>query len=87
MLQHFRAEGAWFRAKRYGYGAGLPFKWQGWMLLAAYLTSLAGIGFLSRQDGALPRASAFALILVITGYFIVICRNRTEGGWRWRWGK
>jgi hypothetical protein len=87
MLNHFRKEGAWFAAKRYGYGAGFPITWQGWTLLGAYTVAVLGIGLLSEQEEAVPRAAAFAMILVITGYFLLICRNRTEGGWRWRWGE
>jgi hypothetical protein len=29
--------GYWFRAKRYGWGWGLPAKWQGWLILAVYV--------------------------------------------------
>lgn len=87
MLHHFQKQGAWFAAKRYGYGAGFPVKWQGWVLLAAYVAVVVGISYLSRQAGALLRAAAFVLILVVTGYFLLVCRNRTQGGWRWRWGK
>jgi hypothetical protein len=28
----------WFRAKRYGWGWGLPLTWEGWSVLAAWLT-------------------------------------------------
>ncbi len=27
----------WFAPKRYGYGAGLPIAWQGWVLTIGYL--------------------------------------------------
>ena len=30
----------WFRAKRYGYGWGLPSAWQGWLVLAAYVAAV-----------------------------------------------
>ena len=86
MLHLFMKEGAWFRARRYGYGMGLPFKWQGWAVIALYLMALAGIGLMSEQDGTAPRAMAFALFVMITAIFIAICRKRTDGGWKWRWG-
>src|SRR3546814_6692541 len=35
MLHIFLDERPWFRAKRHGYGAGLPIAWQGWVMLAA----------------------------------------------------
>lgn len=42
----------WFAAKRYGYGWGLPARWQGWAVFAAYLAMLyGGISyFRSRHD-------------------------------------
>lgn len=86
MLHLFLDKGAWFRAKSYGYGSGLPIKWQGWALLAFYLAALAGIGLMAKADDGLARAGAFGLFLIMTSVFIIICRNRTEGGWRWRWG-
>jgi lipoprotein signal peptidase len=30
----------WFRAKRYGWGWGLPTTWQGWMVLVAFVVLL-----------------------------------------------
>lgn len=31
----------WFPAKRYGWGWGLPVRWQGWVCLAAYMAGVA----------------------------------------------
>jgi hypothetical protein len=86
VLHIFMQKGPWFRAKRYGYGAGLPFKWQGWAVVALYALAVAGIGLLSNQDASLPKAAAFGLLLIVTGIFIAIVHNRTVGGWKWRWG-
>jgi hypothetical protein len=86
MFHSFMEKGAWFRAKKFGYGAGLPFKWQGWALIAFYLMALAGISVLSKQESAIPQASAFAMFLVVTAIFIAIARRRTNGSWKWRWG-
>lgn len=85
MLHHFLDKGAWFRAKRTGYGAGLPIAWQGWALIAAYVASLAGISLLT-TDATPARVMALMLFLVLTAIFILIVQRRTEGGWRWRWG-
>lgn len=86
MLHIFMDKGPWFRAKRYGYGAGLPFKWQGWVVVALYASALAGIGLLSKQDATFSKAAAFAILLFVTAIFVVIVHKRTEGGWQWRWG-
>jgi hypothetical protein len=74
----------WWAAKRYGYGANLPIAWQGWAVMLAWLSLLAGAGIL-----LLPgRVLAFlAVTLVATALFLVIVRHRTRGGWRWRWGE
>ena len=77
----------WFAAKRFGYGAGLPTAWQGWPLIALYLSVLGGIGRLAAMPQAMPRAGAFALLSIATAAFVLVVRRRTQGGWRWRWGK
>ena len=43
MMHLFLDKGPWFRAKRYGYGAGLPFKWQGWVLMLAHMALVIGL--------------------------------------------
>jgi hypothetical protein len=85
MMRHmFMEKGPWFRAKRYGYGAGLPFKWQGWALLGVYALALVPLVLISKQDGLAPKIIGFALILFVTGILLVIVRSRTEGAWKWR---
>jgi hypothetical protein len=76
----------WFRAKKYGYGAGLPLTWQGWITLGLYVVGLGGIGFLDRQQVPAARIIAFALLVVMTGFVMALCRRHTKGGWKWRWG-
>ena len=84
MLHLFLEKGPWFRAKKFGYGAGLPFKWQGWVTLAVYLLAMTGLGLLADNDKAIPEIVTVALMLIVTGIFVVIVRNHTEGGWKWR---
>ncbi len=86
MLHAFLRPGAWFAAKRYGYGAGFPIAWQGWVLLTSFITLLAGAGFMADSAKGDIRIMAAVLILVATGIFLIIAHRRTEGGWRWRWG-
>lgn len=84
MLHLFLEEGPWFRAKRFGYGAGPPFKWQGWVVLGLYVLAMTGLGLLADNDKAIPTFVTVALMLIVTGIFLVIVRKRTEGGWKWR---
>jgi hypothetical protein len=82
MLQIFLEEGPWFRAKRYGYGSGLPFKWQGWVLLIAHMALLLGLAFMF--DG--QPMILVPLMLLIAFAPMPIYAARTEGGWKWRRG-
>ena len=35
-------KGYWFPAKRYGWGWGLPVRWQGWVVMAVFAASMLG---------------------------------------------
>jgi hypothetical protein len=74
---------AWFGAKRYGYGWGLPTRWQGWVVLCVYF---AGLVLGARLfAGTRPfRFTACAIILSV--FMIVICAWKGESP-RWRWGR
>lgn len=84
MLHLLLETGPWFRAKRFGYGAGLPFKWQGWVTVALYVLVLSGSGLFADHNSAMPKIATVALMLIITAIFLTIVRKRTEGGWKWR---
>ena len=84
MLHLLLETGPWFRAKRFGYGAGLPFKWQGWVTVALYVLVLSGSGLFADHNSAMPKIATVALMLIITAIFLIIVRKRTEGGWKWR---
>lgn len=84
MLHLFLESGPWFRAKKFGYGAGLPFKWQGWVVSVLYMMAMTGLGLIADNERAMPTIATVALMLLVTGIFVVIVRKRTEGGWKWR---
>ena len=90
MLHLFLGKDPWFSAKRYGYGSGLPIRWQGWLVIGVYIAAMIGSGLLiaSNRGGQANggQAAAIIMMLVLTGLFMLICRKRTEGGWRWRSG-
>ncbi len=74
----------WFPAKRYGWGWGLPTRWQGWVVLVAFFALLALGSFL------FPPATAAVLYLayvaVLCTLLIVVCWFTGEPP-KWRWGK
>lgn len=73
----------WFPAKRYGWGWGLPSRWQGWIVLVAYLTLvLGGIPFLRRSHGSFVYA---IYVAVLTVALVAICWLTGEPP-RWRRG-
>ncbi len=85
MLHKFLTPGPWFAAKRFGIGAGRPIAWQGWVLLASYLGVLAGLGRLARQ--AQSGAITLTALALCTGLLLLVVHKRTEGGWKWHWGR
>jgi uncharacterized membrane protein YphA (DoxX/SURF4 family) len=72
----------WFAPKRFGYGAGLPIRWQGWALTAGFLAASLLIAVKLR---ARP-VQAIAALVPLVAAFVVIASKTTRGGWRWRWG-
>ena len=70
----------WFRPKYYGYGA-TPANWKGWLATAVFIAMIAAIA--SGPLDAL-RVGAFAALLAL---FVWIAWKKTDGAWRWRWGR
>jgi hypothetical protein len=73
----------WFPAKRYGWGWGVPSRWQGWAVLLAYL-ALVGLTALL----ASPEREPFRFIVLLalwTGLLFAVCWVKGERP-RWRWG-
>lgn len=73
----------WFAPKRYGYGAGVPIRWQGWAVLGGAMLMGAGLGFMFHDR---PVQFVAAMVPVLVTLMIITART-TRGGWRWRWGK
>jgi hypothetical protein len=73
----------WFAPKRYGYGAGLPLTWQGWVLCLAYCATVTLAAWLLAERTIFGFA---AITLTATAAFLAVCLRKTRGGWRWRWG-
>ena len=79
-----RTSDFWFPVKTYGWGWGLPVKWQGWLVLVAYLVLLAGgIRFF---EGAADLLGLMIYLALLTTCLIAICIWKGERPLRWRWG-
>lgn len=73
----------WFAPKRFGYGAGLPLVWQGWVLLISHIVLILGTTLALAPQSPLA-ATVVALALAIAP--LPIYARHTQGGWRWRSG-
>jgi hypothetical protein len=79
----------WFAPKRYGYGAGMPIAWQGWMVMLGFIAAV--ILVVTVTPLLLPTALAAVMTIcaniVLIALVAGIARAKTAGGWRWRWGE
>lgn len=73
---------AWFPPKTYGWGWGVPRRWQGWAVVAAFVAAQVGAAAL------LPRHPGwFVAAVVVNGAgLIAVCWWKGERP-RWRWGQ
>jgi len=80
----------WFKPKRYGYGA-TPVTWEGWVATLAAIVVVAGsivtMTLLVDKSDLIGWLLWAAFIAAVTYWFVQSCRWRTDGEWRWRWGK
>lgn len=74
----------WFPAKRYGWGWGLPARWEGWVVVVVYLV-LIGVAVWMLPPDREPGAFV-ALVGVLSAALIAVCWIKGEPP-RWRWGK
>ena len=83
----------WFKPKTYGYGAA-PTSWQGWAVVAAFVaaTVVISVSFMVwpvlRGTGpSVPEIAAWLGFMAVAIIALVrLCRAKTDGEWRWRWG-
>jgi len=74
----------WFRAKRYGWGWGLPLTWQGWVVLLAFVL-LLGLGS-ALISPAKHLGWHLAYVMGLCAALIGICYAKGEPP-KWRWGR
>lgn len=79
-----RSQDVWFPAKRFGWGWGLPVRWQGWVALAIFV---AAVAFAAIAYPPSQNLGAFlAVVLLATFLFGLVCWWKGEAP-RWRWGE
>lgn len=74
----------WFAPKRYGYGSGLPIRWQGWVATLVYSAIVIGAALLVAERSPWAFGS---IVVTATAVMLMIAARTTRGGWRWRWGR
>jgi hypothetical protein len=72
---------AWFSAKTYGFGWSIPLRWQGWLVIFAFLFAIIGGAPLARAH----LAYFLAYLVALNAGLILICIWKGEPA-RWRWG-
>ena len=73
----------WFRAKRYGWGWGLPGTWQGWVVMLAYFVLLPlGAVFFPPERRL---AGFLAYVFTLSALLLAVAWRKGEPP-RWRWG-
>ena len=74
--------GVWFPAKRFGWGWGLPVRWQGWVVMIVWLGILF-VGLARIPDNPISVFLFFAVMIVV---LLVLFWWKGERP-RWRWGE
>jgi hypothetical protein len=72
----------WFRQKRYGFGPGVPIRWQGWAVTAAFIGFVLAVSAWFKDKPLIT----VALMVPAAVAFLTIVVKTTRGVWRWRWG-
>ena len=73
---------AWFRPKRYGYGA-TPINWKGWAFTIGMAALVVAIRFLLLPSDPI----AFGSVLVVwLAVLLAVVNAKSSSPLRWRWG-
>lgn len=73
---------AWFRPKRFGYGA-TPTNWKGWAFIAGTVALAAALAVLLLPN---ERVAFVLAVLVLVAIVTVVSRAKSSDPWRWQWG-
>jgi len=79
-------KGYWFKRKLYGWG-WVPVKWQGWLVIAAFIGFLLWNGFsLGPAEPTAAEIKSFLLrVFAAVALMLLICYKTGEKP-RWQWG-
>ena len=87
MLHLFLDPKPWFDQKRYGYGAGRPIAWQGWVVLLSYIAAFLGLAVMAGRTRGEALAGVIVGMVLLTVALALVTKARTRGGWQWRRGE
>lgn len=87
MLHNLFDDEPWFEPKRFGYGAGRPIVWQGWVVYLSFIALILGLTSFAQARPDFVAPLAIPLLGIAIVLLVVISRRHTKGGWRWRWGE
>lgn len=81
----------WFKPKTHGYGA-VPINWKGWAAIVAFVFAVMVLTWPLVVQPSIDGAEASILqvvvwllgLAVLIGIFIRVCREKTDGSWKWR---
>lgn len=78
----------WFKAKKYGWGWGLPITWQGWIVFIVYFTFIIWDFFRIDESShsASDTARPFIIQVIIASVILCIIAYMTGEKPKWRWG-
>lgn len=72
----------WFRAKRYGWGWGLPLTWQGWVVFVIYFGLLL-FGIVNMYVNFVSIPFPYFFVAITTALVLVCYIKGEKPGWRW----
>ena len=71
----------WFPAKRYGWGWGLPIRWQGWVVMGVFLAITIPVGtMLAIQNVGWGVGFDFFMVAILV---VVVWKKGEPPRWRW----
>ena len=79
----------WFKPHDYGYGA-TPVTWEGWALALATVVIIGAMSVVLVASGRSDAAVVVPYLIVVAsliGVILFVSKRKTDGVWRWRWGR